>query len=155
MQFISTVSRFLHIMIRYNVDFCKNASRFMPLIILHLNCILLLMMKMNKKQFLFHSWKIRAEGRSPLNTRGTCVVFWSHVGLVTGLTPMVNERWPRLQVSCSDCPADVNHIGHTSMRTDRASAGDWLMSKQTSVDNRTISSSRTRPPMLLIPADPR
>ena len=38
----------------------------MPLIIFHLNCILLLMMKMNRKQFLFHSGKIRAEGRSPL-----------------------------------------------------------------------------------------
>ena len=63
MQFVSTVSNFLHIMIRHNVDFCKNEPRFMPLIIFHLNCILLLMMKMNKKQFLFHSWKIRAEGR--------------------------------------------------------------------------------------------
>ena len=38
----------------------------MPLIIFHFNCILLLMMKMNKKQFLFRSLKIRAEGRSPL-----------------------------------------------------------------------------------------
>ena len=66
MQFVSTVSSFLHIMIRHNVDFCKNEPRFMPLIIFHLICILLLMMKMNKKQFLFHSWKIRAEGRSPL-----------------------------------------------------------------------------------------
>ena len=66
MQFVYTVSSFLHIMIRHNVDFCKNEPRFMPLIIFHLNCILLLMMKMNKKQFLFHSWKIRAEGRSPL-----------------------------------------------------------------------------------------
>ena len=35
----------------------------MPLIIFHLNCILLLMMKMNKKQFLFQSWRIRAEGQ--------------------------------------------------------------------------------------------
>ena len=67
MQFVSTVSSFLHIMIRHNVDFCKNEPRFMPLKTFHLNCILLLMMKMNKKQFLFHSWKIRAEGRSPLN----------------------------------------------------------------------------------------
>ena len=66
MQFVSTVSSFVHIMIRHNVDFCKNEPRFMLLIIFHLNCILLLMMKMNKKQFLFHSWKIRAEGRSPL-----------------------------------------------------------------------------------------
>ena len=33
----------------------------------HLNCILFLMMKMNKKQFLFHSWKIGAEGRNPLS----------------------------------------------------------------------------------------
>ena len=51
MQFVSTESSFLHIMRRHNVDFCKNESRFMPLIIVHLNCILLLMMKMNKKQF--------------------------------------------------------------------------------------------------------
>ena len=58
MQCISTVSSFLHIMIRHNVDFCKNEPRFMPLIIFHLNCIILLMMKMNKKQFLFHSWKV-------------------------------------------------------------------------------------------------
>ena len=67
MQFFYTVSSFLHIVIRHNVDFCKNEPRFVPLIIVHLNCILLLMMKMNKKQFLFHSWKIRAEGRSPLS----------------------------------------------------------------------------------------
>ena len=67
MQFIYTVSSFLHIMIRHNVDFCKNEPRFMPVINFHLNCILLLMMKMNKKQFLFQSWKIRAEGQSPLN----------------------------------------------------------------------------------------
>ena len=58
MKFVSTVSSFLHIMIRNNVDFCKNEPRFMPVIIFHLNCILLLIMKMNKKQFLF-----RAEGR--------------------------------------------------------------------------------------------
>ena len=62
MQFVSTVSSFPYIVIRHNVDFCKNEHRFMPLIIFHLNCILLLMMKMNKKQFLFHSWNIRAEG---------------------------------------------------------------------------------------------
>ena len=68
MQFVSTVSSFLHtcIMIRHTVDFCKNEPRFMSLIIFHSNCILLLMMKMNKKQFLFHSWKIRAEGQIPL-----------------------------------------------------------------------------------------
>ena len=67
MQFVYTVSSFLHIMIRHNVDFCKNEPLFIPLIIFHLNCILLLMMKMNKKQFLFHSWKIRAEGQIPLS----------------------------------------------------------------------------------------
>ena len=66
MQFVNSVWSFLHIMIRHNVDICKNEPRFKTLIIFHLNCILLLMMKMNKKQFLFHSWKIRAEGRSPL-----------------------------------------------------------------------------------------
>ena len=62
-----------HIMIRHNVDFCKNEPRFMPLIIFHWNCILLLMMEMNKKQFLFHSWKIRAEGWIPL------IPFWYHI----------------------------------------------------------------------------
>ena len=64
---ISTESSFLYIMIRHSIDFCKNKPRFMPLIIFHLNCILLLMMKMNIKQFLFHSWKIRAEGWTSLN----------------------------------------------------------------------------------------
>ena len=38
---------------------------FMPLIIFYLNCILLVMMKMNKKQFLRQSWNLRAEGRIP------------------------------------------------------------------------------------------
>ena len=88
MQFVSTVSSFLHIMIRHNVDFCKNEPRFMPLIIFHLNCILLLMMKMNKKQFLFHSWKIRAEGRSPLRCFGCgvlCIVV--DIGVVKIDTP--------------------------------------------------------------------
>ena len=54
MQFVSTVSSFLHIMIKHIVDFCKNEPRFMPQIIFHLNCIVLLMMKINKKQFIFH-----------------------------------------------------------------------------------------------------
>ena len=74
MQFVYTVSSFLHIMIRHNVDFCKNEPLFIPLIIFHLNCILLLMMKMNKKQFLFHSWKIRAEGRIPLSYMETKLI---------------------------------------------------------------------------------
>ena len=30
MQFVSTVSSFLHITIRDNVDLCKNEPRFMP-----------------------------------------------------------------------------------------------------------------------------
>ena len=51
MQFVSTVSSFLHFMIRHNVDFCKNEPRFMSIIIFYLNCFLLLMMKMNKKCF--------------------------------------------------------------------------------------------------------
>ena len=66
-QFVSTVSRFLHIMISHNIEFCKNEPRYTPLTIFHLNCILLLVMKMNRKQFLFYSWKIRAEGRISLN----------------------------------------------------------------------------------------
>ena len=37
------------------------------LTIFHLNCITLQKMKMNWKHFLFHSWKIKAEGRIPLN----------------------------------------------------------------------------------------
>ena len=44
----------------------------MSLIIFHWNCILLLMMEMNKKQFLFHSWKIRAEDRIPLTGNVFC-----------------------------------------------------------------------------------
>ena len=39
----------------------------MPQIIFHLNCILLLMMRIKKKQFLFHSSQIRAEGQNPLS----------------------------------------------------------------------------------------
>ena len=40
-QFVSTMSSFLHITIlRYNVDFCENDPRFMPLTIFHLNCFL-------------------------------------------------------------------------------------------------------------------
>ena len=42
-------------MIRHKIDFCKNEPRFMPLINFHLNCILLLMMNINSKQFLFYS----------------------------------------------------------------------------------------------------
>ena len=55
-------------MLRHNVDFCKNEPRFMSLIIFHLNCSLLLMMKMNKNNFYFIHEKIRVEGRSPLST---------------------------------------------------------------------------------------
>ena len=54
-------------MIRHNVDFFKNEPRFMPLNIFHLNSILMLMIKINIKEFLFHKWKIRAEGYSSLN----------------------------------------------------------------------------------------
>ena len=68
-QFLSTVSSFLYIMIRHKIDFCNNEPRFMPLIICHLNCIILLMLKINSKQFLFYSWKIRSEGRIPLRQR--------------------------------------------------------------------------------------
>ena len=53
----SAVSSFLHIMITHNIDFCKTKPPFS-----HLNRILLLMMKMDTKQFLFHLCKIRAEG---------------------------------------------------------------------------------------------
>ena len=45
-QFLSTGSSFLHIMIKHNVDFCKNELRFMPLTFFHLNPILLHMKKM-------------------------------------------------------------------------------------------------------------
>ena len=77
-----------HIMIRHNVDFCKNEPRFMPLIIFHWNCILLLMMEMNKKQFLFHSWKIRAEGRIPLTGNAFC-----HMSCATFCNMCVLAGW--------------------------------------------------------------
>ena len=54
LQYLCTGSSFLHIMITHNVGFCKNELRFMPLTIFHLNPILLLMMKMTRKNFLFH-----------------------------------------------------------------------------------------------------
>ena len=67
MQFVSTVSSFLHIMIRHTVDFCKNEPRFIPLIIFHLNYIFYYWWwKWIRNIFLFHSWKIRAEDGSPL-----------------------------------------------------------------------------------------
>ena len=50
-QFLSTGSSFVHIMITRYVDFCKNELRFLPLTIFQLNSILLLMMKITRKQF--------------------------------------------------------------------------------------------------------
>ena len=44
-----------------NVESCENELRFRPLTIFHLNPIHLLMVKMTRKQFLFHLGKIRAE----------------------------------------------------------------------------------------------
>ena len=38
----------------------------MPLTTYHLNLILFLITNINIKQFLFHSWKISAEGQSPI-----------------------------------------------------------------------------------------
>ena len=49
-------------MIKHNVDFCENEPRFMPLSIFHLNGILMLMIKINIKQFLFTHVKLRVEG---------------------------------------------------------------------------------------------
>ena len=43
----------------------------MPLIILPFESILLMMMKMNIKQFLFHLGKIRAEGKNFLSFSNT------------------------------------------------------------------------------------
>ena len=45
----------------------------MPLSLFYLNCNILLMKKMTIKQFLFHSRKIRAEGRTPLRRAFECV----------------------------------------------------------------------------------
>ena len=41
----------------------------MPLSIFHLNRILMLMIKINVKQFSFQKWKIRAEGYSTLTSQ--------------------------------------------------------------------------------------
>ena len=54
----------------------------MPLSIFHLNRILMLMIKINIKQFLFHMWKIRAEGYSTLIANR-----WFNVGL----TPVAQQ----------------------------------------------------------------
>ena len=54
----------------------------MPLSIFHLNRILILMIKINIKQFLFHMWKIRAEGYSTLIANQ-----WFNVGL----TPVAQQ----------------------------------------------------------------
>ena len=67
-QFLSNGSCFLHTMIAYYVDYCKNELRFMPITILHLKPILLLMMKMTIKRYLLHFWRIRAGDRCTLNT---------------------------------------------------------------------------------------
>ena len=48
-QFLSTVSSFLHIMIIHNIMFYKKEEKTMPLTLLHLNRILLLTMKMTIK----------------------------------------------------------------------------------------------------------
>ena len=68
-QFICTGSSFLHIMITHYVEFCKNVLRVMPLTIFHSNHKLLLIMKITRKLFLFHLWKIRAEDRCTLSER--------------------------------------------------------------------------------------
>lgn len=51
----------------------------MPLVIFHLNHILLFIVKMNKEHFLFHMWKIRVEGRSLLKVQAdiqkNCILF--------------------------------------------------------------------------------
>ena len=60
-----TMSKSILLILSY-VDFCQNESRFMPPSIFHLNRILMLMTKINIKQYLFHTWKIRAEGYSTL-----------------------------------------------------------------------------------------
>ena len=51
-QFLSTGSNFLQIMIAHNVDFCKNKLRFMHLTISHLNPLLLLMKMTTTKIFI-------------------------------------------------------------------------------------------------------
>ena len=56
MQFLFTGSGFLHIMIIYNFCFCKILLCFMSLTYFFLNPILLLMIKMTRKQFIFHLW---------------------------------------------------------------------------------------------------
>ena len=47
-------------------------------------------MKMKKKQFLFHSWKIRAEGRISLNLIKECFYVWLNF----------NRWWMHVYLAC-------------------------------------------------------
>ena len=96
MQFVSTVLTFLHIMIRHTVDFCKNEPHFMPLILFHSNCILLLMMKMNKKQFFISFMKNKSRGSKPLN-----VSSWYNINKLFSLS-LISLR------KCCLCYAIIN-----------------------------------------------
>ena len=74
---------------RHKVDISKNEPRFMPLIIFHLNCALLLMMNMNRKQIIFHSCKIRTEDRVPL--KYSCKVYM-YIGMFLHIYHKINKR---------------------------------------------------------------
>ena len=55
-QILCTGSGFLHFMITHNINFCKNELRVMPLTLFLLNPVLLLMMKIIRKQTIFISF---------------------------------------------------------------------------------------------------
>ena len=85
----------------------KKEPHFMPLLIFHLNCILLLMMKMNKKQFLFHSWKIRTEGQIPLN----CLIFFFAVDTLHFDEALIKFRELKMHRIASFCkPASLSRV---------------------------------------------
>ena len=67
MQFVYTVSSFLHIMIRHNVDFCKNEPRFMPFIIFSFE-LYSITDDENELETIFISFmKNKSRGSKPLN----------------------------------------------------------------------------------------
>ena len=84
-------------------------ASFMPLVIFHLICILLLMMKMNKKQFLFHSRKIRAEGQIPLSWTLLLspllfqIISWILINYKRTIRYFWYTKIPKWTLKCLDC----------------------------------------------------
>ena len=74
-------------MMRHNVVFSNNESRFIPLSIFHFYRILMLMIRVSIKQFLFHLRKIRAAGYSTLSVEFVSV---SRILVTQKVSPCTN-----------------------------------------------------------------